>query len=166
MAIDRSVNAPATSPDLITKTVYYAGSDAVLEGEPFVYTTGAGTATAYSGLRHNQVDRPKASGDVFAGVATRSYPAADAGNGRLIEIACPGSRGVRIRVGTSASQGAVLQFGYKASVGSKKFLAAGSPHALTALQIGDAIVRQTVSAAGLAQADLAIAPLAAGVADS
>ena len=46
MAIDRSVNAPATCPDLITKTVYYAGSDEVKEGEPFVYTTGAGTASA------------------------------------------------------------------------------------------------------------------------
>jgi len=166
MAIDRSVNAPAVSPDLITKAVYYMGSDEVKEGEPFVYTTAAGTATAYNGLRHNQVDRPKASGDVFAGVATRNYPAAAPGNGRLIEIALPGSRGARIRVGASASQGDVLQFAYKASVGSKIFKAAGSPHALTALQIGDAIVRQTVAAAGLAQADLADSPYAAGVSES
>ena len=164
--MDRSVNAPATSPDSITKTVYYAGSDAVLEGEPFVYTTADGTATAYNGLRHNQVARPTTSGEVFAGVATRSYPAQDAGNGRLIEIAVPGSNGVRIRVAGSHSIGAVVQFCYKADTGSKVFKAAGSPHALTALQIGDAIIRQTVSAAGLAQADLALAPFAAGVSET
>ena len=166
MAIDRSVNAPYTEADAITKTVYYMGTDEVKVGEPFVYTVAAGTAADRSGLRHNQVDRPKTSGEVFAGVATRNYPAADPGNGRLIEIACPGSRGVRIRVGASASQGAVLQFAYKASTGSKIFKAAGSPHALTALQIGDAILRQTANAAGLFQADLAIAPLAAGVSES
>ena len=47
--MDRSVNAPAVSPDLITKAVYYAGSDEVKEGEPFVYDTGHGTATEYDG---------------------------------------------------------------------------------------------------------------------
>ena len=41
--MDRSVNAPAVSPDLITKAVYYAGSDEVKEGEPFVYDTGHGS---------------------------------------------------------------------------------------------------------------------------
>lgn len=164
--MDRSVNAPCTSPDLITKTVYYMGTDEVLEGEPFVYTVAAGTATDYCGLRHNQVARPTASGQIFAGVATRRYPAQPAGNGRLIEIALPGSRGVRIRVGAAIDQGDVCQFGYKASTGSKKFIEAGSPHTLSTLVIGDAVARQTVSAAGLVQADLADGAYAAGVSDS
>ena len=165
MSLDRSVNAPAVSPDLITKTVYYNGSDAVKEGEPFVYTTGAGTAGQYSGLRHNQVDRPKASGGIFAGVATRNYPACDPGNGRLIEIACPGSNGARIRVAATVAAGDVVQFCYKASTGSKIFKPAGSPHALTALQIGDAICRHALtvtSGTALVQADLPLAPYAAG----
>lgn len=163
--MDRSVNAPKELPDAITKTVYYAGTDAIKEGEPFVYTTTAGTASDYDGLRHNGVARPTASGQVFAGVATRNYPAADAGSGRLIEIACPGSKGVRIRVGSAAAQGAVLQFAYKATTGGTTFKAASSPHALTALVIGDAVVRQTATAAGLVQADLADGPLAAGVSE-
>jgi len=164
--MDRSVNAPATCPDLITKSVYYMGADEIKEGEPFVYTTGAGTATDYSGLRHNQVARPTTSGQVFAGVATRNYAASPAGNGRLIEIALPGSKGVRIRVGAAIDQGDVCQFGYKATVGSKKFIEPANAIALTAVGIGDAIVRQTVTGAGLVQADLCEAPLKAGQADS
>lgn len=165
MAIDRSVNAPCVCPDLITKTVYFMGSDEVKEGEPFVYTVANGTAAEYDGLRHNQVERPKASGGVFAGVATRTYPAADPGNGRLIEIAMPGSRGVRIRLGAAGNTGAVVQFAFKASVGGKTFKAAGTPHTLAQLVIGDAVLRQTVSAAGLCQADLADGPLATGVSE-
>ena len=164
MAIDRSVNAPAVSPDLITKAVYYMGSDEVKEGEPFVYTVGAGTATAYDGLRHNQVDRPKASGDIFAGVAVRSYPAATPGNGRLIEIALPGSRGVRIRMNAGIDQGDRAMFCYKADVGSK--LWKESATAVSSGVIGMAVIRQTIAGAGLAQADLLEAAYGAGQAES
>ena len=164
MAIDRSVNAPATCPDLITKTVYYAGSDEVKEGEPFVYTTGAGTATAYSGLRHNQVDRPKTSGETFAGVATRNYPAAEPGNGRLIELALPGSRGVRIRMNAAIDAGDRAAFCYKASTGSKLFKESAT--ALTSGTIGMAVIRQTIAGAGLAQADLVDGPYNAGVSET
>ena len=164
MAIDRSVNAPAVSPDLITKAVYYMGSDEVKEGEPFVYTTAAGTATAYNGLRHNQVDRPKASGDVFAGVATRNYPAAAPGNGRLIEIALPGSRGARIRIAAAIDIGDRAAFCYKALTGSKLFKEVDT--ALTSGTIGMAVCRQTVAAAGLVQADLVDGAYHAGAAES
>ena len=166
MALDRSVNAPYTEADAITKTVYYMGTDEVKVGEPFVYTVAAGTATDPSGLRHNQVDRPKASGGIFAGVATRNYPASDPGLGRLIEIACPGSKGVKIRTAAAVTTGDVLVFAYKASTGSKLFKAPGDTIALTALSIGCAVARQTTSAAGLAQADLAVAPYNAGASES
>ena len=162
--MDRSVNAPAVSPDLITKSVYYMGSDEVKEGEPFVYTVAAGTATGYCGLRHNQVDRPKASGDTFAGVATRNYPAAAPGNGRLIEIALPGSRGVRIRMNAAIDQGDRAMFCYKATTGSKLWKETAT--AVSSGVIGMAVVRQTVAAAGLAQADLLEAAYGAGQAES
>ena len=164
MAIDRSVNAPAVSPDLITKSVDYMGSDEVKEGEPFVYTVGAGTATAYDGLRHNQVERPKASGATFAGVAVRSYPAATPGNGRLIEIALPGSRGVRIRMNAAIDQGDRAMFCYKASTGSKLWKETAT--AVSSGVIGMAVVRQTITAAGLAQADLVDGPYNAGVSET
>lgn len=164
MAIDRSVNAPAVSPDLITKSVYYMGTDEVREGEPFVYTTGAGTATDYSGLRHNQVARPTASGQVFAGVAARSYPAASPGVGRLIEIALPGSRGVRIRINAAIDIGDRAAFCYKATTGSKVFKESAT--ALTSGTIGMAVCRQTVAAAGLVQADLVDGAYSAGVSET
>ena len=162
--MDRSVNAPAISPDLITKAVYYTGSDEVKEGEPFVYDTGAGTATEYCGLRHNQVARPTASGQTFAGVATRNYPAATPGNGRLIEIALPGSRGVRIRMNAAIDAGDRAMFCYKATTGSKLFKESAT--AVTSGVIGMAVVRQTIAAAGLAQADLLEAAYGAGQAES
>ena len=160
MAIDRSVNAPAVSPDLITKAVYYMGSDAVKEGEPFVYDTGHGTATNYDGLRHNQVVRPTASGQTFAGVATRNYPASTPGNGRLIEIALPGSRGVRIKMNAGIDQGDRALFCYKADVGSKLWKETAT--AVSSGVIGMAVIRQTIAAAGLAQADLLDAAYGAG----
>ena len=160
MAIDRSVNAPAVSPDLITKAVYYMGSDAVKEGEPFVYDTGHGTATNYDGLRHNQVVRPTASGQTFAGVATRNYPASTPGNGRLIEIALPGSRGVRIKMNAGIDQGDRALFCYKADVGSKLWKETAT--AVSSGVVGMAVIRQTIAAAGLAQADLLDAAYGAG----
>lgn len=165
-----SVNGPVLAPNLIVRTVRYAGTDEVNEGEPFVYDVAHGTAAKPDGRRHNSVKRPTASGEVFAGVATRHYPAS--GGDRQIEIAIPGSQGVRVRIAADVSRGGVIQFCYKASTGSKIFKAAGSPHALTALQIGDAIARQTVTysaddpATHLVQADLPVAPLAAGVSES
>ena len=164
MAIDRSVNAPYTEADAITKTVYYMGTDEVKVGEPFVYTVAAGTATDYDGRRHNQVDRPKAEGDVFAGVATRNYPAADAGQGRLIEIACPGSKGVKIRINAGIDIGDRAMFCYKASTGSK--LWKESATALSSGTIGMAVCRQTVTAAGLVQADLVDGAYAVGQSES
>ena len=164
MAIDRSVNAPAVSPDLITKAVYYMGSDAVKEGEPFVYDTGHGTATNYDGLRHNQVVRPTASGQTFAGVATRNYPASTPGNGRLIEIALPGSRGVRIKMNAAIDAGDRALFCYKADVGSKLWKETAT--AVSSGVIGMAVIRQTIAGAGLAQADLLDAAYGAGQSES
>ena len=164
MAIDRSVNAPAVSPDLITKAVYYMGSDAVKEGEPFVYDTGHGTATNYDGLRHNQVVRPTASGQTFAGVATRNYPASTPGNGRLIEIALPGSRGVRIKMNAAIDAGDRALFCYKADVGSKLWQETAT--AVSSGVIGMAVIRQTIAGAGLAQADLLDAAYGAGQSES
>ncbi len=160
MAIDRSVNAPAVSPDLITKAVYYMGSGAVKEGEPFVYDTGHGTAANYDGLRHNQVVRPTASGQTFAGVATRNYPASTPGNGRLIEIALPGSRGVRIKMNAAIDAGDRALFCYKATTGSKLWKETAT--AVSSGVIGMAVIRQTIAAAGLAQADLLDAAYGAG----
>ena len=139
-------------------------ADEVKEGEPFVYDTAAGTATDYSGLRHNRVARPTAEGQTFAGVATRNYPSADPGNGRLIEIALPGSRGVRIRMNAGIDAGDRAMFCYKASTGSKLFKESAT--AVSSGVIGMAVIRQTITAAGLAQADLLDAAYGAGVSES
>lgn len=168
--MNASVNAPVQAANPVTLFVRYAGTDEVKEGEPFVYDVSNGTATDPSGRRHNQVKRPTASGEIFAGVAARAYPA---GRGdRQIELCAPGSHGVRVRVAASVTRGDVLQFAYKATVGGKTFKAPGSAIALTAVGIGDAIARQTTAysasdpATHLVQADLCVAPYKAGVAES
>ncbi len=156
-------NAPKAAPRGIVATYFYYGTDAVAEGEPFVLDP----TDASSHYQPNVIRRPTTSGDQFVGVAARSYPA-DSG-ARQIEVYLPGSRNVNVRVGATVTAGAVIQFGRKASVGSKIFIAAGSPHALTALQIGDVIVREakTVSSGtALVAADIPLGPLAAGVEES
>ena len=148
-------NAPKKAPRAVVGTFIYFGTDAVGEGEPFVLDT-----ANYP----NAVRRPTTSGDVFVGVAVRSYPA-DSGS-RQIELALPGSMNVKVRVGATVTAGAVIQFGFTASTGAKVFKAASSPHALTALAIGDVIVREakTVSSGtALVAADIPLGPLAAGV---
>ncbi len=154
MGISASIFAPHAAPDVVNGFFIYKGTDAIKEGEPFVFDT------AHPGV----IDRPKAETDLFAGVAARDYPA-DSGN-RQIELNLPGSRGVKVCVkgssSSTVSSGAVVLCCYKASTGSKVFKAAGSPHALTALTIGDAILRENVATdsdgLGAGKADLAIAP--------
>ena len=108
--------------------------------------------------------RPTASGQTFAGVATRNYPAADPGNGRLIEIALPGSRGVRIRMNAAIDAGDRALFCYKATVGSKLWKETAT--AVSSGVIGMAVIRQTTAGAGLAQADLLEAAYGAGQSES
>ena len=146
---------PVTPSHAVSGVFIYEGTDAVAEGEPFVLDTTKGDP---------YIDRPKAQNGIFVGVAARGYPA-DKG-ARQIELNIPGSLGVKILVGATVAAGAVVQYGYTASTGAKIFKAAQSAHALTALQVGDAIVREakTVSSGTAAVlADLPVAPYAAGV---
>lgn len=156
-----NLNAPIHSSRGIPVTFVYTGTDAVKEGEPFVYDITAGKAAEPSGLRHNSIKRPSAATDQFAGVAARSYPAETSGY-RKIELFVPGSFGVGVRVSSSASLGAVATVAFKTG-GSKTFKVGST--ATTAVGIGDVIIRQTVSAAGLAQADICVAPIKACVAE-
>lgn len=157
-----NLNAPIQSARGIPVTLVYLGNDSIQEGEPFVYDIAAGVATTPNGLRHNCVKRPTAATDQFAGVAARSYPAEDSGY-RKIELYIPGSFGVGVRVGSAATIGAVATVAYAAS-GGKTFKVGST--ATTAVGIGDVVIRQTVSGAGLVQADICAAPIKACVAES
>ncbi len=148
-------NAYKKAPRGIVAVFFDAGEDAIAEGEPLVRDASNGSA---------YVARPTANTDEFVGVAARSYPA-DSG-ARQIQVYLPGSKNIKIRVAHSGiSAGAVVAFGYTASTGAKVFKAAGSPHAMSALAIGDAIVREanaTASSSDLLTADLAMGPYTAG----
>ena len=154
MALSASIMAPAASPNVVNGFFIYKGTDTIAEGEPFVFDV----------THPGEIARPTGSSDVFAGVAARDYPA-DSGN-RQIELNLPGSHGVKICVKGSSSStvsaGTVVLVCYKATTGSKVFKAAGSPHALTALTIGDAILREAITTdsdgLGAGKADLCIAP--------
>lgn len=118
----------------LTVVAIYTGTDAVLEGEPFVFMPTAGCFA---------VDRPKAATDLFAGVAAKTYPA-DNGS-RQIELYIPGSRGVKVRIGETVAVGNTGVCGYTASTGAKRFKKDGSAKAITALGPGVCVFREAVT---------------------
>jgi hypothetical protein len=99
---DMSLNGHISQSYKKLASVWYNGTDAILEGEAVCYDVANGTATDANARRHNQVVRPTTTTNLaFAGVAVRDY-SAKAG-GQFIEIALPGSQGVNIAVGAAST---------------------------------------------------------------
>lgn len=97
-----SINAPAVANNIRVKAVWYSGSDAVAKGTPLCYDDKTG----------NVVAKPADAtyGSRFAGTASNSYSASTGSNGRLIEIAEPGSHGAPVLLGGTLSAGDDVQF--------------------------------------------------------
>lgn len=134
--MDKSNNGPMKSANVVLEVVWYEGTDALQEGEPVCYNTNYGTATDANGNRHNRVERPSSSNNMaFAGVSARNYSAKS--TGQMIEIYCPGSRGVKIAIGAAT----VIDTGFLTfSTGAGRFVKQGF------MGRGSAFIRQTVAA--------------------
>jgi len=136
-----SLNAHEKLGNRIPAWVWYGGSDAIKKGEAFNYNTDYGTATAADARRGSKVERPSLDNNgAFAGVAERDYRAVS--GGQLIEINCPGSKGVEIAlvVDTTINTG-ILTF-IAGSTGSHR----GRFYTGKYLGRGSAIPRQTKTA--------------------
>jgi hypothetical protein len=138
--MDQSVNGHVKQANVKLAFVWYAGADALFEGEGVCYNTDYGTATAVDGRRNNMVERPTTTNNgAFAGVAARNY-SAKAG-GQFIEIYEPGSKGVKIALGVDT----VLNTGLLTfTAGSNT--AGGRFYTGKYVGRGSAIPRQTVTA--------------------
>ena len=145
--VNRSLDAPQAAPLLIIEWGWYAGTDAVSEGEAFCYNTDYGTATTYTGQRANYLERPLTTGTAatsnnlaFAGVALRNYTAQT--TGQFIEIAVPGSRGANVALGVDTVLGTGLLTFIAGASGSHR----GRFYTGKYKGRGSAIPRQTVTA--------------------
>lgn len=139
--MDKSINAPVQSPNVITEWVWYTGVGQIRKGEALCYDVAYGTATDYDGRRHNYVTRPaSANSQAFAGVASRDYIAS--ATGQLVEIYVPGSKGVPVALGADTVIGTgILTFQVGGGNGSAgRFVKAGFPGR------GSIVPRQTVTA--------------------
>jgi hypothetical protein len=139
--MDKSVNGPIKSGNAIVEYVWYEGSDAISEGEGLCYNTDYGTAANFDGRRCNRVERPSLSNNTaFAGVAARNYSAHT--GGQLIEINCPGSRGVKVALGVDTVIGTGLLTFVAGAAGSHR----GRFYTGKYLGRGSVVPRQTVTA--------------------
>jgi hypothetical protein len=138
--MDFSKNSHVKDQLLIRATVWYAGTDAIQEGEGLCYNTDYGTAANADGRRSAFVERPSASNNkAFAGVAARSYTAKS--GGQFVEINQPGSKGVNIALGADTTIDTGF-LNFTAGTGSEagRFVKAGYRGR------GAAYIRQTVTA--------------------
>ena len=88
--VSHSLNGPLDLPDKIQKTVWYAGTAAVLEGQAFCWNWDYGTAATAEPSRGNRVEVPAIlNAPYFAGVADQAYSAKT--TGQFITINLPGS---------------------------------------------------------------------------
>jgi len=141
-------SAHEKTPKGIIEAVWYAGTDAIKEGEGFCYNTDYGTAASIDGRRGNHVERPSLTNNYdFAGVAESDH-SAKAG-GQLIRIFTPGSKGVNVALGIDTVIGTgFLTFTAGASGSHRgRFVKAGFKGR------GTIVPRQTVTA--LVEADWA-----------
>jgi hypothetical protein len=140
--------------------VWYEGTDAITEGEAVCFNTDYGTAASADGRRSSYVERPSTSNNqAFAGVVARDYVAKT--TGQFIEINLPGSKGVNIKLGASATttinQG-FLTFTASTGTDNALFARAGFEGQ------GSAYIRQTqATAGGKCMADLMEGPQSGGV---
>jgi hypothetical protein len=148
--MDKSANSHVADGNRIIEWVWYAGTDAISEGEGLCYNTDYGTAANVDGRRNNHVERPSVSNNkAFAGVAARNYSAKS--SGQMIEINCPGSRGVKIALGVNTVIGTgLLTFcvagRYDVGVNTGLTTEAGRFYTGKYKGRGSAIPRQTVTA--------------------
>jgi len=140
--MNQSTNAYISNCNPIQSTVWYAGTDALLEGEGVCYNTDYGTAASVAGSRGTRVERPsRSNNNAFAGVAARNYSANK--GGQFIEINVPGSTGVKIALGANvAIDTGILSFTAGAAGSHRgRFVKGGFAGR------GSAYIRQTVAAA-------------------
>jgi len=139
--MDKSTNSHVADSNRIIEWVWYAGTDAIKEGEGFCYNTDYGTATAVDGRRCNYVERPSLSNNMdFAGVSARNYSASS--TGQFIEINCPGSRGVKVALGVDS----VIDTGLLTFVAGASGSHRGRFYSGKYRGRGSAVPRQTVTA--------------------
>lgn len=93
-----SQNSYFDASNPVRAVAWYQGADALQEGEAVCYVVAYGTATERDNRRNIFVNRPSlTTNKAFAGVAARSYSAQS--GGQLIDINCPGSKGVNVALG-------------------------------------------------------------------
>lgn len=138
--MDKSINGHQSMENAIIEAVWYEGTDALKEGEAVCYDIAHGTATARAGERINNVSRPRTTNNkAFAGVVARDYSAQS--GGQLIEINCPGSRGVNVALGVDTVIGTgMLTFTVGSAGEAGRFVKGGFKGR------GSIIPRQTVTA--------------------
>lgn len=107
MSMSFALNAPVSAPNVIAAWVWIKNSGTTVltvhEGDPLCYAIGTGTAAEYDGRRHTFAEKPSATNKTaFAGVSAREY-VIPAGENALLEIYCPGSRGVMVDVAESTT---------------------------------------------------------------
>lgn len=147
--MDKSINGHRAMENAIVEWVWYEGTDALLEGEAVCCNVDYGTAADRDCGRVNRVERPTTSNNfAFAGVAARDYSAKS--GGQLIEINCPGSKGVNIALAVDTVIGTgLLSFcvNGKCDVGTQVGTDGGRFYTGKYKGRGSAIPRQTVAAA-------------------
>lgn len=107
---NRSIDGHESGANGIIEEVWYAGTDALKEGEGLCYNTDFGTATERNGRRGNHVERPSRTNHyAFAGVLEHDYKANS--TGQFVRIFVPGSKGVNVALGVDTVIGTgVLTF--------------------------------------------------------
>ncbi len=138
--MDKSVNSHEKGSNRIVEFVMYEGTDALKEGEAVCYNADYGTAGNIDGRRGNRVERPSITNSKeFAGVAARDYSAKPAG--QMIEINCPGSKGVNVALAVDTTIGTgLITFQAGGGTGAGRFYTGKYKGR------GSAIPRQTVTA--------------------
>ena len=137
--MDASLNSHVKDSLKVSSWVWYAGTDALNEGEAVCYNTDYGTAASGDGRRNSFVERPSSSNNLaFAGVVARNYRASTVG--QMVEIYVAGSRGVNIAVGVNTTiDTGFLTFSAGSGTEAGQFVKAG------ALGLGSAYIRQTTT---------------------
>lgn len=157
MSQDYSVQGHINLAKVKLAFVWYAGTDALKQGEAVCYNADYGTATEADASRGNRVERPTVSNNMlFAGVAARNYSAKS--TGQFIEIYEPGSKGVPVALGVDTVIGTgLLTFvcGGRYNIAASTGLGTDGGRFYTGKYRGrgSAIPRQTVTA--VLEADMA-----------
>ena len=139
--MDHSINGHESGANEIIEEAWYAGTDALKEGEGLCYNIDYGTAEDRNGRRGNHVERPSLTNNLaFAGVVASDH-SAQAG-GQMVRIFVPGSKGVNVALGIDTVIG-TGHLTFTAGAGGShrgRFVKSGFPGR------GTVVPRQTVDA--------------------